>query len=112
MSHAEQTSTRVADMVAGRSCSGLSRSDERSAEKSDGYDRVANGVRPPYRNRAQQSLDAIFASDSFKNWQSRLAEQGKRDAEKHASRRSEPSNSYRMIDMQARRELGTYRGRP
>lgn len=67
---------------------------------------------PKVRNRAQRSLDAIFASESFQDWQRRLGETAKRDAEKRAARRSEPSNSYRMVNVEARREFGTYRGKP
>lgn len=109
MDHAEHTSLRMADLAAGRACCGLSRGDEHAAEKSGRDDGVVDGVRPAHRNRAQRSLDTIFASQSFQDWQRRLGEMAKRDAEKRAARRSEPSNSVHIVSVEARREHGTYR---
>lgn len=65
----------------------------------------------PGRNRSQQTLDDIFASDSFRELERQWAETAKRDAEKRRARPIERA-PYRMIDMNARREFGTYRGKP
>lgn len=108
MDHSSEAGLRVGKLASGHSCSGLSRSNEGRADEPGCDGRVEDGLQP-LPNRQTRSLAAIFESESFKAWTRDIAAHAKRDAEKRAARRSEPSNSFRMVNVEARREFGTVR---
>ena len=66
---------------------------------------------PKSRNRSDQILDSIFASERFREWVRSVAEHDAQLRERRGSRPTERAPD-RMINMEARRELGTYRGKP
>jgi hypothetical protein len=67
------------------------------------------------RNRSQQILDEIFASEEFLEIERGWAEQAKRDAERKATTRAARFSdgfSRPDINISDRREHGTYWGKP
>ena len=99
---------RVWDMEDGHDILAVVGSNELVAERGAGASSQACGA--PSRNRSDQILDQIFASERFREWERSIAETAKRDAEKRKARPIERAPD-RLINMEARREHGTYRGK-
>lgn len=100
----------VADLAPAGDGSRILRSDDEAAIQSDRDGRVENGL-PAFRNRHEQVLAKIFASERFKAWTRDIAERAQRERERRSA--IKPTHHDRpYCNVAESREHGTYWGKP